>query len=400
MWAMAGGRPRMTRKRFLEGLAAGAGAALTGPALAGAATTAPRAPADRPNAGPASPAAQRRAQGGPVHIDIHNHTIPRAYVEAARRDSTRLGTRIEEAGPGRVWVAQENGRRIQATPSHMDQQVRLREMDAANIDVTVESLLPPLLPYWAPTDVGLANCRTINDAIAADVAQYPDRIVGMGLVPLQDVAAAIGELERLVRDLKMPSVLLGCNVAGKNFDEPELFPFFQRAQELDVLVYFHPDVPEFPRLDRYYLTNLIGNPLDTSIAITSLIFGGVVERLPNLKLCFAHAGGYAPWIRGRWAHGQEHRPEPKTVTSQPFDEAFARLYFDSLIFRPDALEFLLRSVGAEHVLLGTDYPADMGRWDQVPLIQELSFLTPAERDLVLGGNAARLLGIGQRAAAS
>jgi aminocarboxymuconate-semialdehyde decarboxylase len=330
-----------------------------------------------------------------VHIDIHNHTIPRAYVEAARRDSARLGTRVEDAEAGSVWVAQDNGRRIRATPSHMDQPVRLREMDAADIDVTVESLLPPLLPYWAPTDVGLAICRTINDAIAADVAQYPDRIVGMGLVPLQDVSAAIGELERLARDLHMPSVLLGCNVMGKNFDEPELFPFFQRAQELDVLVYFHPDVPEFPRLDRYYLTNLIGNLLDTSIAITSLVFGGVVERLPDLKLCFAHAGGYAPWIRGRWAHGQEHRPEPKTVTRQPFDEAFARLYFDTLIFRPDALEFLLRSVGAERVLLGTDYPADMGRWDQVPMIQGLSFLTPAEKDLVLGGNAARLLGLGQ-----
>jgi aminocarboxymuconate-semialdehyde decarboxylase len=295
-------------------------------------------------------------------------------------------------------VAQDNGRRIQATPSHMDQQVRLREMDAADIDVTVESLLPPLLPYWAPTDVGLAICRTINDAIAADVAEYPDRIVGMGLVPMQDVAAAVGELDRLVRDLHMPSVLLGCNVAGKNFDEPELFPFFQRAQELDVLVYFHPDVPEFPRLDRYYLTNLIGNPLDTSIAITSLIFGGVVERLPNLKLCFAHAGGYAPWIRGRWQHGQEHRPEPKTVTSQPFDEAFDRLYFDSLIFRTDALEFMLRQVGPERVLFGTDYPADMGRWDQVPIIQRLDFLTPAEKILVLGGNAARLLGLAQRGA--
>jgi len=334
-----------------------------------------------------------------MHVDIHNHTIPRAYIEGARRDSQRLGTRVEENAEGRVWVVQDNGRRIEARPPLVDQQVRLREMDEAQIDVMVESLLPPLLPYWAPTDVGLAVCRVINDAIAEDVAQYPDRIVGMGLVPLQDVTAAIGELDRLVRELHMPSVLLGTNVRGKNFDEPELFPFFQRALELDVLVYFHPDVPEFPRLDRYYLTNLIGNPLDTSIAITSLIFGGVVERLPGLKLCFAHAGGYAPWIRGRWRHGQEVRPEPRVANSLPFDDAFARLYFDSLIFRTDALEFLLRSVGPERVLLGTDYPADMGRWDQVPIIQSLDCLSAAEKDLVLGGNAARLLGLEQPSSA-
>ena len=122
-----------------------------------------------------------------------------------------------------------------------------------------------------------------------------------------------------------------------------------------------------------------------------MIFGGVLERLPGLKLCFAHAGGYAPWIRGRWSHGQEHRPEPKLANGLPVDEAFDRLYFDSLIFRADALEFLLRSVGPERVLLGTDYPADMGRWDQVPIIQGLTYLSQAEKDLVLGGNAARLL---------
>src|SRR5581483_7721733 len=393
-------RARVTRKRFLGGLAAGAGAALAGPGLAAGAGPAPRVAAGGASAQPAPQHAPRRAQGGPLHIDIHNHVIPRAYIDAARRDSARLGTRVEDAGPDAVWVMQENGRRIQARPGHFDQPFRLREMDAAQIDVTVESLLPPLLPYWAPADVGAAICRTINDAIAADVAQYPDRVVGMGLVPMQDVAAAIRELDRLVRDLHLPSVLLGCNVNGKNFDEPELFPFFQRAQELEERVYFHPDVPAYPRLDRYYLTSLIGNPLDTSISLTSLVFGGVVERLPDLKLCFAHAGGYAPWIRGRWAHGQEHRPEPKVATSQPFDDAFARLYFDSLIFRTDALEFLLRSVGADHVLLGTDYPADMGRWDQVPIIQGLSFLSQAEKDLVLGGNAARLLKLDQQTQAS
>ena len=329
-------------------------------------------------------------------IDIHNHVIPAAYIKAVREAPQRMGSHIERDGQGREWLVLDNGRKTQLRRPFIEPELRLHAMAEAQIDVMVESILPPLLHYWADVDKAVRVCRAVNDAIAENVSRYPGRVVGMGMVPLQDVGEAIRELERIVHELAMPSVIVGTNVNSKNLDEPEFFPFFERAQGLDVLVFVHPhEVAASERLKRYYLTNWIGNPLETSIAFASLIFGGVLERLPKLKVCFAHAGGYTPWIRGRWRHGYSVRSKPEVVLKHPIYEYTRQCFFDTVIFDELALEYLIRAVGSDRVLHGTDYPSDMGTWDQVPLINRYNNLTETDKEKILGGNAAALLRLNQ-----
>ena len=202
------------------------------------------------------------------------------------------------------------------------------------------------------------------------------------------------ELDRIVKEHRMPSVLIPASHAGKNLDEPEFFPFFERAQQHGVLVFIHPhEVAAADRLKKYALGNLIGNPLETTIAQASLIFGGVLERLPALKICCAHGGGYSPWIRGRWRHGHASRHEARDVITKPVYEYLSRMYFDTCVFDPASLEFLIKTMGADHVLLGTDYPTPMIDAGQVSVIDKIAGLSTQDKENVMGGNAARLLGL-------
>jgi aminocarboxymuconate-semialdehyde decarboxylase len=327
-------------------------------------------------------------------IDVHNHIIPLALIEAIRREPDKLGSHIERSADGVEFDVQDNGRAIRVGRSrHTDREMRLQDMAEARIDIAAESLLPPLFRYWASVEVGVRLSRIVNEAIAEDAAAHPGRVLPMAMVPLQGVPEAIAELERCVSEYKMRAVIIGTNVQGKNLDEPEFFPFFERCRDLGMLIFVHPeDVAAADRLRRYYLSNFIGNPLETTIAIASLIFGGVLERLPDLKICFAHGGGYAVFGHHRWAHGQTERKEAQT-TPKPFNDYFRLLHFDTLVHDRLTMEYLIRSVGADRALLGTDYPADMGNWKQVPVIESLEFLSAEAKAAVLGGNAARLMNL-------
>jgi len=328
-------------------------------------------------------------------VDVHSHCIPKAYIEAVRRQPDKMGSHIERNADGVEFDVQDNGRTIRLGRLHEDFDRQIQDMDEARIDVMAKSMLPPVFHYFAPAETGVRISRIVNEAIAEEAARRPDRIVGMAMVPLQGVHESIAELERCVSEYKMPSVIIGTNVQGKNLDEPEFFPFFERARDLGLLVFVHPeDVAAADRLKRYYLTNFIGNPLETTITVASLIFGGVLERLPDLKICFAHGGGYCVFGRGRWAHGQTERKEAQAVIGQKsFDDYFRLLHFDTLVHDRLTLEYLIRAIGPERALLGTDYPADMGNWRQVPEIESLEFLSAEDKAKVLGGNAARLMGL-------
>ncbi len=328
-------------------------------------------------------------------VDVHSHCIPRAYVEAVRKQPDRMASHIEKNADGVEFDVQDNGRAIRLGRLHEDMERQLADMTAAGIDVMAKSLLPPVFHYFAPVEAGVRIARVVNEAIAEEAAAHPERIVGMAMVPLQGVAESITELDRCVSEYKFPAVIIGTNVQGKNLDEPEFFPFFERARDLGLLIFVHPeDVVAQERLKRYYLTNFIGNPLETTITVASLIFGGVLERLPELKICFAHGGGYTVFGRHRWIHGQGERKEAQAVIGQkPFEEYFKLLHFDTLVHDAASMRYLIESIGPDRALLGTDYPADMGNWQQVPLIRGFEWLSQADKDKVLGGNAARLMGL-------
>lgn len=299
--------------------------------------------------------------------------------------------RVERDADG-IEIAITDGRRNNACESeqlwNLDR--RLRDMDAADVDIQALSV-PPFLFFNAIEAKQAAECaRRLNDGIAAAVQRHPDRFIGLATVPMQDTDLAVAELTRAVEQLGFRGVEINSNVAGENLDAPQFEPFFARVEQLGIPIFIHPHyVAAQDRLGDYYLTNLIGNPLDTSIAAACLIFGGVLARYPRLTVYLAHGGGTTPYICGRWQHGWAVRPEPKRILDRSPMEFVRRFYFDTLAHSQPALDYLVHTFGSDKVLLGTDYPFDMGDVQPVTTIDALE-LPEDQRQRILGGNAAAL----------
>ena len=328
-------------------------------------------------------------------IDIHNHGYSKKFFDAVRKgEGERYGLRLGDTPKGQALLKPDGGSHP-LQPKRADYSGNLAQLGTAGIDAFVLSM-PPYVNFVGcdePTNVWA--CRQINDGLADIEQEYAGRIYAMGMVPLPFGRAAADELERAARELKIRAVQIITNYAGRDLDDPEFLPFFERAEKLQTLILIHPDLRAGlgSSFTKYYLQNLVGLPVETTIAAGSLIFGGVMERFPGLKILLAHGGGVSPYLVGRWRHGHGHRPEPKEKFTGSTDEMLRRFYFDTMIYQPEVLQFLTELVGAERILMGTDYSGDMSAWREVSDINRMVFLSASQKEQILGGNTLRVLGI-------
>jgi aminocarboxymuconate-semialdehyde decarboxylase len=270
---------------------------------------------------------------------------------------------------------------------------RLADMDAKGLDMQVVLPPPPQCYYAVPAEIAVKAAELVNDGIAEFVARKPDRLKGFGSVPMPDGREAARELERCVTRLGFKGVQILTNVNGTELSDAAFAPFWRKAEELGALVVIHPNgFTHAQRLSRFYFNNIIGNPLETTIALHYLIFDGVLERHPNLKILAVHGGGYLASYAGRIDHAWGARSDSRGELPHPPTTYLQRVYFDTVVFTPHQLQELVRLYGADRILMGTDYPFDMADDDPVGHVCG-SGLDAAAVAAICGGNVQRLLGL-------
>lgn len=274
-----------------------------------------------------------------------------------------------------------------------DPDVRISEMKSTNVDVQVLSTIPVLFNYWAKPADGLETSRFFNDHIADTVANGRGKFLGLGTVPLQDVNLAIGEMERCVGELKMPGLEIGSNINGTNLGDPCFFPFYKRAEELGCSLFIHPwEMMGETQMQKYWLPWLVGMPAETSRAICSMIFGGVMEKFSRLRLAFAHGGGSFPATIGRIEHGFNVRPDLVAIDNAVNPRNYiGKFWIDSLVHDREAMKFIIGVMGEDSICLGSDYPFPLGEYEPGKLIRSMGLARETE-EKILFKNAQAWLG--------
>ena len=333
----------------------------------------------------------------PLVIDVHAHVLTEEMMRLMRNEAPEIGPTLSEvdADGGVLQVGEIVQRPFPRGGWDLDR--RIADLDFAGIDMQVLSACPQTFLYERDAALTGALAQIQNEAIAGLVRGNPKRFLGIGTVALQDPKRAADELRRCVLDLGLGGIQIGSHVEGKNLDDPALEPLWATAAELDAFILVHPQkTAAGNRTSAFYLKNLIGNPLETTIAAASLVFAGVLERYPNLRICFVHGGGFLPFQTGRMIHGWKERPECRLFLKESPEVSIRRLYFDTLTHYGPALRYLTDTFGYDHILLGSDYPFDMGTLECAREVR-VAGLPDNERDAILGGTAAGFFGVGGKA---
>ena len=337
----------------------------------------------------------RDRKGRSLRVDIHCHYLNQEV--AARMAPLNPAQYEPSVCFANTMTREVNVKQMKDRAAMLsDIDVRLKHMDRMGIDIQAVSPAPNQTYYWTDPGMGAELARAVNEQIAQVVAGHPDRFVGLGTIPLQDPGLAVSELEFAIRKLGLKGVEINPNVNGLDLTDKKLNlqNFFKKAEELNAVIFMHPiGYTQGERLMDHYFNNVIGNPLETTVAASHLIFGGVMERHPKLKVVLPHAGGYLAHYWARMDHAWKARPDCRTVLKQKPSRSLEKFYFDTIAFDPGMLQHMIERFGAGHVLLGTDYPYDMGVEDPVGFINKVKKLNSKDRNSIMGGNAARLLGI-------
>jgi aminocarboxymuconate-semialdehyde decarboxylase len=325
-------------------------------------------------------------------IDIHHHYVPSSLLEEAKRHGRSLGVELSETKDGEKTLSFAGAHQFVLHPNLPAIEARLAMMQESKLAIAALEAHTATLGYQLTGEQGESWCRLYNEGIRELVKKHPDRFVGIAAVPLQDPQRAAKVLEHGMRDLKLSGGYIGSNVNGQYFNSHDFDPFWKKAEELDALIVMHPeDVAGAERMGPYGLRLICGNPADSALALGYMTYSGVFDRWPNLKLCVLHGGGFFPYHLGRFDQGWHVRYGARAPQAQKPPSAYLKnIYYDNMIYRLDTIDYLRRLAGADHIMVGTDYPYNLGDWKAVEKIEALD-CPESEKQLMLDGNAKRLL---------
>jgi aminocarboxymuconate-semialdehyde decarboxylase len=330
-----------------------------------------------------------------LKIDIHTHIIPEKMPNYREKFGYGGFVGLDHHKPCRARMMIDNRFFREIQDNCWDPEVRIKECEHFKVDVQVISPIPVTFYYWAKPLDALAISQYLNDHIAEVCQRYPKRFIGLGTVPLQSPEVAILEMERCITRLGLAGIEIGSHINDWNLSDEKLFPFFQAAEEMGAAIFVHPwDMIGQEKMQKYWLPWLVGMPAETSLAICSMIFSGIFEKLPKLRVAFAHGGGAFPMSIGRIEHAFQVRPDLVAIDNNVNPrEYLGKFYVDSLVHEPDVLRYIVKLFGEDKVALGTDYPFPLGELEPGQLIESIHDFNPGTKDKLLGINALNWLNL-------
>lgn len=331
-----------------------------------------------------------------MKIDIHAHILPQTWADQKAKTGYGGWIYLDHFATGKAKMMRDDGVFFRTIDENCwNPNAIIDDMDRHSVDVMVLCTVPVLFSYWAEAQDGLAWSRFLNDDLARVVIENPKRFIGLGTVPMQDISMAIDEMTRCVTELKFPGLQIGSNINGKNLDHPDFYPFYEAAQELGCALMIHPwQMAGADRMKSYFGEWLVGMPAETTLAVTSMIFGGIFDRFPKLKVMFTHAGGSFPFTLGRISHGWKARPDLCNINSISDPVTYVgRFWVDSITHDPMALRYLVEMFGSNRVAYGTDYPFPLGDLEHGRMIEEMREFSEETKKTLFANTALEFLGL-------